>query len=75
MCKVTVMDRFPSDQYYRILIGDSLTDFEGAKQADLVYSRSSLTKQCEQLGVFHVPFETFTDIQSDMQDKQKQGVL
>ncbi|MFG1733317.1 2-hydroxy-3-keto-5-methylthiopentenyl-1-phosphate phosphatase [Paenibacillus sp. 843] len=75
MCKVTVMDRFPADQYYRILIGDSLTDFEGAKQADLVYSRSSLTEQCKKLGVFHVPFETFTDIQNDMKDKFKQEVL
>ncbi|EHB64467.1 MULTISPECIES: 2-hydroxy-3-keto-5-methylthiopentenyl-1-phosphate phosphatase [Paenibacillus] len=75
MCKVTVMDRFPADQYYRILIGDSLTDFEGAKQADLVYSRSTLTEQCRKLGVHHVPFETFTDIYADLNDKLKQGVL
>lgn len=75
MCKVTVMDRFPQDRYYRILIGDSLTDFEGAKQADLVYSRATLTEQCRKLGVQHVPFETFTEICADLNDKLKQGVF
>ncbi|MBO2943131.1 2-hydroxy-3-keto-5-methylthiopentenyl-1-phosphate phosphatase [Paenibacillus sp. F411] len=74
MCKVTVMKQFPSDQYYRILIGDSITDFEGAKIADLVYSRSTLTKRCEELGVQHVPFQTFHDIIEDMKQKTLQGV-
>ncbi|AJS58088.1 2-hydroxy-3-keto-5-methylthiopentenyl-1-phosphate phosphatase [Paenibacillus sp. IHBB 10380] len=75
MCKTTVIRQFPEDTYLRILIGDSLTDFEGAKIADLVYSRSWLTTKCEELGVNHVPFETFHDIISDLQQKQEQGVL
>ncbi|WP_163879274.1 2-hydroxy-3-keto-5-methylthiopentenyl-1-phosphate phosphatase [Paenibacillus favisporus] len=75
MCKTTVMRRFPEDEYERILIGDSLTDFEGAKIADLVYSRSILTDKCAELGVKHVPFETFFDIIEDMKKKQRQGVL
>lgn len=65
MCKTTVMRQFSPDQYERILIGDSLTDFEGAKIADLVYSRSVLTDKCVELGVDHVPFHTFHDIISD----------
>lgn len=75
MCKTTVMRRYPEESYYRILIGDSLTDFEGAKIADLVYSRSWLTTKCEELGVPHVPYETFHDILKDLQQKQEQGVL
>lgn len=74
MCKTTVMRRFPEDRYERILIGDSLTDFEGAKIADLVYSRSILTDKCAELGAKHVPFQDFFDIMNDMKQKRQQGV-
>jgi len=62
MCKTTIIRRFPRDEYYRILIGDSVTDFAGAKLADLVFSRSHLTDKCRELGLPHIPFETFHDI-------------
>lgn len=62
MCKTTVIRRFPKDEYFRILIGDSITDFEGAKIVDLVFSRSHLTDRCRELGYPHIPFETFHDI-------------
>lgn len=62
MCKTTVIRRFPEDEYFRILIGDSVTDFAGAKLADLVFSRSHLTDKCRELGLPHIPFETFHDV-------------
>lgn len=62
MCKTTIMRRFPASAYDRLLIGDSVTDFEGAKQADLVFSRAQLTTKCRELGLPHVEFETFHDI-------------
>lgn len=62
MCKTTVIRRFPKDDYYRILIGDSITDFAGAKLVDLVFSRSHLTDKCQELGLSHIPFETFHDV-------------
>ncbi|TFE30051.1 2-hydroxy-3-keto-5-methylthiopentenyl-1-phosphate phosphatase [Cohnella luojiensis] len=62
MCKTAVIRRFPKDSYYRILIGDSVTDFAGAKLVDLVFSRSHLTDKCQELGLPHIPFETFHDI-------------
>jgi 2-hydroxy-3-keto-5-methylthiopentenyl-1-phosphate phosphatase len=62
MCKTTVIRRFPKDTYYRILIGDSVTDFAGAKLVDLVFSRSHLTDKCQELGLPHISFETFHDI-------------
>lgn len=71
MCKTTVMRKFPAEQYERILIGDSLTDFEGAKLADRVYSRSILTDRCQELGIPYTPYETFTDIQKDLQRQEQ----
>ncbi|MFD0670362.1 2-hydroxy-3-keto-5-methylthiopentenyl-1-phosphate phosphatase [Cohnella sp. GCM10027633] len=62
MCKTTVIRRFPKEEYFRILIGDSITDFEGAKIVDLVFSRSHLTDRCRELGYPHIPFETFHDV-------------
>lgn len=62
MCKTAVIRRFPKDEYTRILIGDSITDFAGAKLVDLVFSRSHLTERCRELGLPHIPFETFHDV-------------
>lgn len=62
MCKTTVMRRYPPDMYTRILIGDSVTDFEGAKLADFVFARSHLTAKCESLGLPHMQYETFHDV-------------
>lgn len=62
MCKTRIIRRFPPDQYYRVLIGDSLTDFEGAKLVDHVFARSHLLTQCKQTGTSHTPFETFYDV-------------
>ncbi|GGF89159.1 2-hydroxy-3-keto-5-methylthiopentenyl-1-phosphate phosphatase [Paenibacillus abyssi] len=62
MCKTTIMRRFPPEKYERILIGDSVTDFEGAKLADLVFSRSHLSEKCRELGLPFVPYETFHEV-------------
>ena len=75
MCKATIMRNFDPNSYERILIGDSLTDFQGAKIADLVYSRSILTKKCEELQVPHVPFTTFFDILENLQSKRAQEAV
>lgn len=69
MCKPTVMRKFPTEQYERIIIGDSVTDFEGAKLADRVYSRSHLTEKCHELGIPYTAFETFYDIIEAMKQK------
>lgn len=62
MCKTAIIRRYPTDQYLRILIGDSVTDFEGAKLADIVFARSHLIDRCRELGVPYYPFETFHDV-------------
>jgi 2-hydroxy-3-keto-5-methylthiopentenyl-1-phosphate phosphatase len=62
MCKTRVIRQYPSEQYYRILIGDSLTDFEGSKIVDFVFARSHLLERCQQTNLLHKPYESFFDV-------------
>lgn len=73
MCKKTIIGRFPSDRFERILIGDSVTDFEGAKLADIVFSRSHLTQKCAELGLPHHEYETFHDVIHQMKLQEAQS--
>ncbi|MCM3747533.1 2-hydroxy-3-keto-5-methylthiopentenyl-1-phosphate phosphatase [Paenibacillus pasadenensis] len=71
MCKTAVIRQFSAERYERILIGDSVTDFEGAKLADQVYSRSHLTVKCRELGLPHHEFSTFHDVVDDLKERQQ----
>lgn len=62
MCKTRIIRGYPSDQYYRILIGDSLTDFEGSKIVDFVFARSHLLERCIETQLPHEAYETFFDV-------------
>ncbi|MBW7474140.1 2-hydroxy-3-keto-5-methylthiopentenyl-1-phosphate phosphatase [Paenibacillus oenotherae] len=62
MCKTAIIRRYPAEQYERILIGDSVTDFAGAKLVDLVFSRSHLTEKCKELGLPYKEYKTFHDV-------------
>lgn len=62
MCKSTVMRQYPQEEYYRIMIGDSITDFAGAAFADLIFARSHLEDECRRLQMPYLPFETFHDV-------------
>ncbi len=62
MCKTKIVRRYPTDRYFRIVIGDSLTDFEAAKLADIVYARSHLIEKCEELSIPFKPFESFYEV-------------
>jgi 2-hydroxy-3-keto-5-methylthiopentenyl-1-phosphate phosphatase len=68
MCKTTIMRGYPSDQYERILIGDSITDFEGAKLADTVFARSHLIDLCKQLNLSYYPFEDFHEVMKRLKE-------
>lgn len=60
-CKPTVMRRLADEDHYKIVIGDSITDLEAAKQADLVFARDFLIEKCREEGIAFHPFETFFD--------------
>jgi len=63
-CKISIMDKFPKNKYYRIVIGDSLTDLASARQADRVFARSRLITYAKEENIDVTPFETFDDIQN-----------
>ncbi|MCU6795710.1 2-hydroxy-3-keto-5-methylthiopentenyl-1-phosphate phosphatase [Paenibacillus sp. WQ 127069] len=62
MCKTTIIRRYSPDDYERILIGDSVTDFEGAKLVETVFARSHLIDLCSELGLNYFPFNDFHEV-------------
>jgi len=60
-CKPSVMRQVAQSNHFKIVIGDSLSDFEAAKQADLVLARDHLIKRCKDLQLPYESFETFYD--------------
>jgi 2-hydroxy-3-keto-5-methylthiopentenyl-1-phosphate phosphatase len=68
MCKTTIIRSYPADRFERILIGDSITDFPGAKLVDTVFARSHLIDLCEDLKLVYYPFETFHDVIARMKE-------
>lgn len=60
-CKPTVIRKLKNISDFTIVIGDSITDLEAAKQADFVFAREFLADKCEELGIHHEKYETFYD--------------
>lgn len=65
-CKTRIMRSFPREQHYRIVIGDSITDYEAAKAADYVFARSHLLEQCQTNGIPYEAFEDFYSISASL---------
>ncbi|MFD2370445.1 2-hydroxy-3-keto-5-methylthiopentenyl-1-phosphate phosphatase [Brevibacillus sp. GCM10020057] len=75
MCKTTIIRRYDPAEYYRVVIGDSITDLAGAKIADYVIARSLLAQKAEELQLPHRTFATFHDVIAILQDlKHRQEV-
>lgn len=66
-CKTSIARKLKQDGDIIVAIGDSVTDFELAKQADHVYARDYLITLCKQHGIAYTPFETFYDIVDHLQ--------
>lgn len=60
-CKPTIMRNHVDENTFSIVIGDSVTDFEAAKNANLVLARDILIEKCKELNVPYKPFTTFYD--------------
>lgn len=60
-CKPSVIRKLKNKDDFTIVIGDSITDLEAAKQADFVFAREFLAEKCEQLGIRYQKYETFYD--------------
>lgn len=48
--------------YQKIVIGDSITDLQASKLADVVFARDYLIEKCEENRIPYTPFETFFDV-------------
>lgn len=68
MCKPSVLRKFPDEALFKVVIGDSITDLQAAKQADFVLARSFLLKKCEELELPHASFATFYDCIAVLKD-------
>lgn len=60
-CKPSIIRELASDDHTSIVIGDSITDLEAAKLADVVIARDFLIEKCEELNIPYEPFEHFQD--------------
>ncbi|MNY70501.1 2-hydroxy-3-keto-5-methylthiopentenyl-1-phosphate phosphatase [compost metagenome] len=62
MCKTTIIRSYSPEDYHRIIIGDSVTDFAGAKLVETIFARSHLVDLCKELELPFYPFENFFEI-------------
>lgn len=61
-CKPSIIRKLTSgEDSFKIVIGDSVTDLEAAKQADFVLARDLLKEKCEEWEILHQGFTTFFD--------------
>ncbi|WP_026692253.1 2-hydroxy-3-keto-5-methylthiopentenyl-1-phosphate phosphatase [Peribacillus kribbensis] len=68
-CKPSIMRSIGSRYDYKIVIGDSITDLEAAKKADLVIARDFLIEKCQEEGIPYKPFSTFNDCIKILEDE------
>lgn len=60
-CKPSIIRELGHQDDFKILVGDSVTDLEAAKQVDFVLARDLLLEKCHEWNITHEPFETFLD--------------
>ncbi|PEW01957.1 2-hydroxy-3-keto-5-methylthiopentenyl-1-phosphate phosphatase [Bacillus cereus] len=66
LCKSSLIRKLSDTNDFYIVIGDSITDLQAAKQADKVFARDFLITKCEENHIAYTPFETFHDVQTEL---------
>ncbi|EJS70946.1 2-hydroxy-3-keto-5-methylthiopentenyl-1-phosphate phosphatase [Bacillus cereus] len=66
LCKSSLIRKLSDTNDFHIVIGDSITDLQAAKQADKVFARDFLITKCEENHIAYTPFETFHDVQVEL---------
>ncbi|MDM5189743.1 2-hydroxy-3-keto-5-methylthiopentenyl-1-phosphate phosphatase [Bacillus sp. DX4.1] len=67
LCKSTLIHQLGSQGDFNIVIGDSITDLQAAKLANKVFARDFLTTKCKEHHIPYTYFETFYDVQTEVQ--------
>lgn len=67
--KAKVIEDFQKQNYHVIFIGDSISDFEGVKAADIVYAKKNqkLTTYLQEQGIAFFEYQNFDEIISHFQ--------
>ncbi|MFB5190526.1 MtnX-like HAD-IB family phosphatase [Alicyclobacillus fastidiosus] len=68
LCKPSVMRSLDDGQTSFIVIGDGVTDFKAAQEANYVFARASLLELVRERGIPASPFDTFYDVDDVIQD-------
>jgi 2-hydroxy-3-keto-5-methylthiopentenyl-1-phosphate phosphatase len=63
-CKPSVIRKLENKYsgYQKIVIGDSITDLQASKLADVVFARDYLIEKCDENKIPYTPYETFFDV-------------
>ena len=71
--KGLVVDRYKKNGHHVVFVGDGRSDFEAAKEADLVFAHSILAEECRRQGIPYRPFSDFGDVLSALQQYPLNG--
>lgn len=69
LCKIEVIESYPKDRFIRVMIGDSLSDLQAAKVADITFARAGLIKYLEQEKIPFIPFKDFYEVKEQLVQK------
>lgn len=73
-CKIEIIEKYPKEEFTRVLIGDGLAELNAAKIADIVFATGNLIKLLEQEGISHIPFNNFYEVQEQLAQKLLQKI-
>lgn len=66
LCKSSLIRKLSDTNDFHIVIGDSITDLQAAKQADKVFARDFLITKCEENHIAYTSFGTFHDVLAEL---------
>ena len=66
LCKSSLIRKLSDTNDFHIVMGDSITDLQAAKQADKVFARDFLITKCEENHIAYTPFGTFHDVLAEL---------
>jgi 2-hydroxy-3-keto-5-methylthiopentenyl-1-phosphate phosphatase len=68
-CKTSIIRQEADPGDFIVMIGDSITDLEGAKMADFVFACGDfLAGKCKELGLNYRFFDTFQEVITDLEE-------
>ncbi|XJZ28735.1 2-hydroxy-3-keto-5-methylthiopentenyl-1-phosphate phosphatase [Bacillota bacterium Lsc_1132] len=73
-CKPSLLRKLAAPEDYKIVIGDSVTDFAVSQLADKVIARDFLLEKCRELDLPHEEFTTFYDVIDILEQNAEVGI-